>query len=159
MGTGAHLRCTGKGRKERVTPLTKPLARDLARWLTQRRAAPTDPLFPNQRGARLSADAVRHLLAKHVTAAVGGCPTLATKNVTPHTLRHSCAMNLLHAGIDTSSIALWLGHESTRTTQTYLHADLKIKEQALALTAPPLATTRRTRYRPDDQLLAFLEAL
>lgn len=158
LGTGAHVRCTGKGRKERVTPLTKPLARQLARWLTDREAATGDPLFPNVRGGRLSTDAVGRLVSKHLAVAARSCPSLTGKDVTPHTLRHSCAMNLLQAGIDTSSIALWLGHESIRTTQIYLHADLNLKEQTLALAAPPTAPSR-TRYRPNDRLLAFLEAL
>jgi len=158
LGTGPHVRCTGKGRKQRVTPLTKPLARQLARWLSDRNAAPDDPLFPNIRGGRLSTDAVGRLVTKHVAVAARSCATLNGKDVTPHTLRHSCAMNLLQAGIDTSAIALWLGHESTRTTQLYLHADLHLKEQTLALAAPPTAPSR-TRYRPGDRLLAFLEAL
>lgn len=160
FGTGAHVRCTGKGRKERITPLTKPLARELARWLTERCAAAHDPLFPTMRGNRLSSDAVQRLLAKHVAVAAGNCPSLTNKHVTPHTLRHSCAMNLLQAGIDTSSISLWLGHANTQPTQAYLHADLTMKERALALTAPPDGNTRPAkRYRPPDRLLAFLEAL
>lgn len=157
FGAGAHLRCTGKGRRERATPLTKTTARLLADWLHERGANPGDPLFATRAGGRLSTDAVADLLAKHVAVAAVTCPTLATKNITPHTLRHSCAMNLLQAGIDTSSIALWLGHATTRSTQAYLHADLTIKEQALARTAPPEATGRR--YRPPDRLLAFLETL
>jgi len=160
FGPGAHVRCTGKGRKERITPLTKPLARQLGRWLTDRRAAAHDPLFPTMHGNRLSSDAVQRLLAKHLAVAAGNCPSLTTKHVTPHTLRHSCAMNLLQAGIDTSSISLWLGHANTRSTQAYLHADLTIKERALALTAPPEGSSRPAkRYRPPDRLLAFLEAL
>jgi site-specific recombinase XerD len=159
-GTGAHVRCTGKGRRERITPLTKPLARELARWLTERHATFEESLFPTARGDRLSNDAVQRLLAKHLAVAAKTCPSLATKHVTPHTLRHSCAMNLLQAGIDTSSISLWLGHANTRSTQAYLHADLTMKERALALTAPPQGSTRPAkRYRPPDRLLAFLEAL
>lgn len=158
FGVGAHIRCVGKGRKERCTPLTKPLARQLQAWLRDRHADASAPLFPSLTGRPLSTDAVERLLAKHVAAAARRCPTLATKHVTPHTLRHTCAMNLLRAGIDTSSIALWLGHANTQATQAYLHADLAIKERALDLAAPPEITGRR-RYRPPDRLLAFLENL
>ena len=157
VGVGAHLRCTGKGRKARTTPLTQPTADALRRWIDHRAAAPTDPLFTTRTGGRLSPDAIADLLAKHVAVAARHCPSLATKNVTPHTLRHTCAMNLLHAGIDPNSIALWLGHTSPRSTQPYLHADLQLKEHALAQAAPPGTGSRR--YQPKDSLLAFLEAL
>jgi integrase/recombinase XerD len=157
LGTGAHLRCTGKGRKQRATPLTRPTARLLQRWITDRRATRTDPLFPNRTGGHLSRDAVADLLAKHITAAARTCPTLASKNVTPHTLRHTAAMALLHAGVDSSTIALWLGHASTKATDVYIHADMATKEKALARTAPSNTGTRR--YRPGDTLLTFLENL
>jgi integrase/recombinase XerD len=158
LGTGAHIRCTGKGRKERATPLTKDLARQLSRWLAQRDAAPDDPLFPAASGSPMSADAVDRMLTKHVASTTAACPSLAGKRITPHTLRHTCAMNLLHAGIDTSSIALWLGHATTRTTDIYLHANMEQKEKALALVAPP-TKGNKTRYQPTDRLLAFLESL
>jgi integrase/recombinase XerD len=157
FGVGAHLRCDGKGRKERCTPLTKSTTKLLAASLSERRAAPSDPVFATATGHRLSTDAVARLLAKHVATATVGCPTLVRKTITPHTLRHTCAMNLLQAGVDTSSIALWLGHATTRSTDTYLHADLAMKEKALARTAPATQTARR--YKPPDRLLAFLEAL
>jgi integrase/recombinase XerD len=157
LGTGAHLRCTGKGRKQRCTPLTRPTARLLQAWVTHRRATPTDPLFPNRTDGRLSPDAVADLLAKYLPAAAAACPTLATKNVTPHTLRHTAAMALLHAGVDTSTIALWLGHANTKATDVYLHADLATKERALARTTPHGVSARR--YRPGDSLLTFLENL
>jgi integrase/recombinase XerD len=157
LGAGAHLSCTGKGRKQRCTPLTRPTARLLHRWITDRHAAPGDPLFPNRTGGRLSRDAVADLLGKYVTAAATACPALASKNVTPHTMRHTAAMTLLHAGVDTSTIALWLGHASTKATDVYLHADLALKQRALARTAPRTQDTKR--YRPADSLLAFLENL
>lgn len=157
FGVGAHLRCTGKGRRERVTPLGRPTARHLAEWVLQRRAAPTEPLFPARTGGHLSTDAVARLVSKHVAAASVSCPSLSAKTISPHTLRHTCAMNLLQAGIDTSSIALWLGHANTRSTQAYLHADMTMKEAALARTAPPDAIGHR--YQPSDELLAFLEGL
>jgi integrase/recombinase XerD len=158
FGAGAHVRCTGKGRKERCTPLTSTLARQLRTWLTDRQATPADPLFPTVNGRRMSTDAVERALAKNVAVASRCCPSLTTKKVTPHTLRHTCAMNLLRVGLDTSSIALWLGHANTQPTQAYLHADLAIKEQTLALAAPPEITGHR-RYRPPDRLLSFLEGL
>ena len=158
LGTGPHLRCTGKGRKQRVTPLTRPTARLLRAWITDRNAAPGDPLFPSRAGGHLSRDAVADLLDKHLPAARQACPSLEGKHVTPHTLRHSAAMALRHAGIDQSTIALWLGHATTRSTDIYMHADLAIKEQALEKTAPADAG-KPSRYKPDDSLLAFLESL
>ena len=157
LGAGANLRCHGKGRKERRTPLTRPAARIISDWLRERDGRPGDPLFPSRTGGRLSSDAVADLLTRHVTAAARQCPSLSSKNVTPHTLRHTTAMNLLHAGVDTSTIALWLGHAGTRATQAYLHADLALKEAALARTRQPAA--RQIRYRPPDRLLTFLESL
>ena len=129
----------------------------LRAWLRERAGSPTEPLFATRRGAPLSTDAIQWLLAKHAATALRRCPSLRGKRLSPHVLRHSCAMNLLHSGVDTSVIALWLGHESVQTTQAYLHADLTLKEQALARTAPP--NTTPGRYRPPDALLAFLEAL
>lgn len=157
LGTGANLQCRGKGRKQRATPMTRPTARVVRDWLTERRGEPTDPLFPNRAGGRLSPDAVADLLTKHVTTAARRCPSLKAKRVSPHTLRHTAAMTLLRAGVDTSTIALWLGHTGTKATHVYLHADLALKEAAPARTAPP--AVGRARYHPPDQLLAFLESL
>jgi site-specific recombinase XerD len=156
-GNGAHLRCHGKGRKERIVPLTRQTAAVLRAWLVERQGSPGDPLFPTRRGSPLSRDAVEHLIARHTTTATRHCPSLAAKQVSAHVLRHTTAMNLLKAGVDTSVIALWLGHEQPETTQIYLHADLELKERALARTTPP--NTRPGRYRPPDSLLAFLESL
>jgi integrase/recombinase XerD len=157
LGAGACVHCVGKGRKRRVTPLTSQTVAVLTVWLRERASNPIDPLFPGRRGRPLTTGAVAWLLTKHVDTAVHRCPTLARKNVTPHVLRHTAAMRLLQAGVDTSVIALWLGHESVQSTQVYLHADLALKEQALARTTPP--GTAPGRYRPPDTLLAFLEAL
>jgi integrase/recombinase XerD len=157
LGAGPHVSCHGKGRKQRITPLTKTTVTVLRAWLAERHAQPGQPLFPNRTGGRLSRDAVERRLASHLATATQHCPSLRTKNVTAHTLRHTAAMRLLHAGVDTSVIALWLGHEQTDTTQIYLHADLKLKEKALARTTPP--HTKPGRYKPPDQILAFLEAL
>lgn len=157
LDTGAHVRCRGKGRKERVTPLTSQTVAVLRVWLRQQPGNPGDPLFPTRRGGRLSPDAIQWLVAKYTTVATPQCASLRGKHVTPHTLRHSAAMSLLQAGVDLSTIALWLGHESPRSTQPYLHADLALKERALARTAPP--NTKPGRYRPPDTLLAFLKSL
>ena len=157
LGSGPHVSCHGKGRKERITPLTKATVAVLRAWLAERHGEPQQPLFPNRTGGLLSRDAVEKRLALHLTAAAGECPSLKEKAVTAHTLRHTAAMRLLHAGVDTSVIALWLGHEQADTTQIYLHADLELKEKALAKTTP--ANTKPGRYKPPDQLLAFLESL
>jgi site-specific recombinase XerD len=157
LGTGAHLRCHGKGRKERITPLTTEACSTLRVWLAERRGKPHDAVFPSRRGRPLSSDAVAVLVTRHTDTATGTCPSLRTKTVTPHVLRHTCAMRLLAVGADPSVIALWLGHENVETTQIYLHADLAIKERALARTAP--TGTKPGRYRPPDTLLAFLESL
>lgn len=157
LGTGAHIRCIGKGRKERCTPLRLETAGAIEVWLKERQGAPEHPLFPSLRGEALSRDALEHLVRKHCSTAARSCPSLAGKRVSPHTLRHSTAMELLQHGVDQSVIALWLGHESVETTQIYLHADMRLKEQALSrVTAPAIPPGR---YRPDDQLLAFLEGL
>lgn len=157
LGRGAHLLCHGKGRKQRCTPLTAPAAAVLHEWLSEHHCEPTEPLFPSSRGGPLSRDAVERLLAKYSAIAERTCPTLKGKRVSPHVLRHTSAMMLLHAGVDTTVIALWLGHETTRTTQIYLHADLTLKERALARTTPP--HTRPGRYLAPDALLAFLASL
>lgn len=157
LGTGAHLRCEGKGRKQRCTPLRREAVALIAAWLRERNGQPTDPVFPSVRGATLSRDAVERLVTKHTTTAQRHCASLTRKHVTPHVLRHTAAMELLRHGVDRTVIALWLGHESVETTQMYLHADMRLKEQALARTAP--ADIRPSRYRPGDRLLAFLESL
>ena len=156
LGAGAHIRCVGKGRKERSTPLRRDTAKLIQTWIGASRDAES-PLFPSIRGERLSRDALEHLVRKHCLTAARACPSLAGKRVTPHTLRHSTAMELLHHGVDQSVIALWLGHESVETTQIYIHADMRLKEKALSQVASPEAKTGR--YQPNDELLAFLEAL
>jgi len=157
LGVGAHLRCLGKGRKMRCTPLRPDVAAVLKEWLIEQDGGPDKPVFPSLNGSRLSADALQRLVAKHVATASRTCPSLRTKKVTPHTLRHGAAMTLLRRGVDLSVIALWLGHESTETTQVYLHADIKLKEQALARTTS--SGLAPYRFRPSDPLLAFLETL
>lgn len=157
LRTGAHVYCRGKGRKDRCTPLTTHTAAVLTEWLAQRRGPGTAPLFCTRSGTPMSSDAVSHLTSKYASMAAATCPILASKKVTPHTLRHSAAMTLLRAGIDLTVIALWLGHESPNSTRIYLHADMALKERAIARTSPP--DTEATRYKPPDDLLAFLEQL
>jgi site-specific recombinase XerD len=157
LGPGAHLRCLGKGRKHRQTPLRRDAVLVLEAWLRTPPGAPTDPVFPSLQGRPLSRDAVERLIARYAAAAAERCSSLKAKRVTPHVLRHSTAMELLRNGVDRSVIALWLGHESVETTQMYLHADLRLKEKALSHTTPLLV--KPARYKPSDQLLAFLEAL
>jgi site-specific recombinase XerD len=157
VATGAHVRVTGKGRKERCTPLSKNTRAVLAAWLREPRRAPEQPLFPNARGGQLSSHGVHYLLAKHVLAAAEVCPSLKQKRVSPHVLRHTTAMDLLHEGNEQCVIALWLGHESIETTQVYLDADLEMKQRILDKTTPP--NGKRGRYRPEDKLLAFLKSL
>jgi integrase/recombinase XerD len=157
LATGAHVNCIGKGRKQRITPLTKQTVKVLRAWLAERAGHPSDPLFPTSQGRQLSRDALERRVTKHAATAADACPSLRTKHVTPHVLRHTTAMRLLHAGNDTTVIALWLGHEQEETTHIYLHADLTIKERALARTNPPDGAPGR--YRPPDPLLTFLEAL
>jgi site-specific recombinase XerD len=157
LGTGAHVRCVGKGRKERCTPLAKTTVAVLNAWLREPPKRNTETLFPNATGGRLSSDSVADLLSKHVALACKSCPSHRKKHVTPHVLRHSMAMGLLQAGVDRAVIALWLGHESVETTQIYLEANLAMKEQILAKTTPPGGMPGR--YRPGDELLAFLQNL
>lgn len=156
-GRGPHVRVQGKGRKERITPLTGHSVKVLRPWLDERGGAPADPVFPSPSRGPLGRDAIRKLVVKHADAAAATCPSMAAKSVSVHTLRHSCAMNLLQSGVDLATIALWLGHEDLRTVQHYLHADLALKERALARTTPPNAMPGR--YRPPDAVLAFLESL
>jgi integrase/recombinase XerD len=157
LGTGAHLFCRGKRRKQRVVPLTAQTVKALKRWLKERGGEPEEPLFPSNRGGPLSRDAVAWLINKHTTTAAANCPSLKTKRVTAHVLRHTNAMALLESEISTTMIALWLGHEQESTTRGYLHGDLRLKQRVLDRTAPP--GTRPGRYRATDPLLKFLEDL
>ena len=157
LGTGAHIRVIGKGRKERCTPLAKPTAAVLKAWLRTPSRGDGHVLCPNAKGERLSVHGVKYMLSKHGANAVRVCPSLKGKRITVHLLRHTMALELLQAGVDRAVIALWLGHESVETTQIYLEATLAMKEQALAKTSPPHGMPGR--YRPGDQLLNFLNSL
>ena len=157
LGTGPHVRCQGKGRKQRATPLTKSTVAVVTAWIKRQGQDSTQFLFPSARGGRLSADAVQHLVARHVATAQKVCPSLSKKRITPHVLRHTAAMELLQAGVDRSLIAIWMGHASMESTEPYLHADLALKEQILAKTQP--VQSPPGRYRPGDRLLTFLKSL
>jgi integrase/recombinase XerD len=155
LESGPYLRCYGKGRKERCTPLTKDTARVLKEWLKQRNTKPTEPIFATRQGHALSRDAVERLVAKYARLAAANCPSIKKKRVSPHVLRHTAAVDLLQAGVDRCLIALYLGHESVETTQIYLSADLTMKEKALSRVVPLGAKV--SRFKPDDRLMAFLE--
>jgi len=157
LGTGPFVHCTGKGRKERATPLTKTTVTVMKNYLAERGGRPDEPVFAGPGGRSLSRDAIRRLVERHATEAARNCPSLSRKRPSPHTLRHSCAMRLLETGTDITTIALWLGHESSRTSEIYLHAHLALKERAISKTAPPGTPSRR--YKPADSVLAFLESL
>lgn len=159
LAAGAWVRCNGKGRKERCTPLTRATVQVLRVWLRELGGDPASPLFPSRTGGHLTRSAIWRLVAKHTTTAQARCPSLAGKNITPHVLRHTAAMRLLRAPtpVDTATIALWLGHETLDSTNKYLHADMELKRRALDRTTPTNA--KPGRYRPPDRLLAFLESL
>lgn len=157
LGTGAHLTCTGKGRRQRTTPLTKATVTTMMTYLTDRMTRSGAALFCGPHGQPLSRDALEHRLAKHVTAAANTCPTMVPKHITMHTLRHTAAMNLLAAGVDVSVIALWLGHADTHSTDAYLHADMTIKQAAIDRTRPP--TVGPGIYQPEPDILTWLTAL
>ncbi|MGH3180469.1 MAG: tyrosine-type recombinase/integrase [Streptosporangiaceae bacterium] len=157
LDAGPHVHCTGKGRKERRTPLDKPTVRVLLSWLAERPGQPGDPLFPTRRGNVMSRDTFQARLDLCKLTAAQACPSLAAKDLAPHVLRHSCAMALRRSGVDISVIGLWLGHEDLKSTQIYLHADLELKERALARTTPP--DVAPGRYKAPDPLLAYLESL
>ena len=157
LTAGANVHTIGKGRKERRTPLVPTTKAILKTWLTERAGNPSDPLFPTTTNKHPSRDAIERRLARSVTLAGHNCPSIKTKRVTMHTLRHTAAMRLLLAGNDITVIALWLGHEQISTTNIYLHADMTQKQKAIDSVRPP--TTRQGRYQAPDTLLAFLEAL
>jgi integrase/recombinase XerD len=157
LGAGAHVRTIGKGRKERVAPLTRETVAILRAWTRELDENPGSPLFPSRDGGHLSRDAVERRLATHVDAARNSCPSLWAKHITMHVLRHTSAMNLRAAGVDTATIALWLGHAQERTTHIYLHADLALKQRTLDRITPP--TGKPGRYKAPDRILRFLDSL
>jgi integrase/recombinase XerD len=159
LGVAAHVKCLGKGRKRRDTPLDKPTVKLLRAWMVERRGEADDALFPSRRGGRLSPDAVQRLVAKHLATARNACPSLANKQVSTHNLRHSCAMDLLRNGLDVAVLALWLGHEKLESVNAYIQADPTLKQRAVDRHTPLNPTAKPGRYKPSDDLLAFLERL
>ena len=157
IGAGGHVRCEGKGRRQRAVPLTHSAQQVLKVWMAERAGRTSDPLFPTRTGRRLTPDAIERRVTIHAATAGRHCPSLTTKKLHPHVLRHSCAMSLLQANVDVAVLALWLGHADMRSTDAYVHADLGIKERALAMTTP--APIKPGRYKPPDAVLAFLEGL
>lgn len=157
-GRGAHIACRGKGRRDRITPLNPATSKAVRLWLTESPGRPEMPVF-TARGTdrKMSTDAVAQRIQLHAATAAAACPTMSGRAISPHVLRHSCSMHMLAAGIDATTIALWLGHESPESTKPYLHADLNLKQRALDRTAPH--RTKPGRYKPPDTLLAFLEGL
>jgi integrase/recombinase XerD len=153
----SYIQCFGKGRKERCTPLTGQVVATLRAWLKEVREELAAPVFPNIHGGFLTPDSVQYLLRKYTASAKKECPSLKAKSVSPHVLRHTTAMQLLQAGVDRSVIALWLGHSRVETTQVYLEASLKMKEEILKKTSPMKTSTRR--FQAGDQLLSFLQGL
>ena len=157
LGAGAHVKCLGKGRKHRCTPLRKDTVAVLRSWLQERRGQPADPAFPTRQGTPLGHDGLEYLLNKHLAVARNQCPSLKEKRITPHSLRHSLAMSLLGHGVDSSTIALWLGHEQVATTSIYLQSDMQLKQKALSKTH---ARGVRTRcFKTTDRVLSFLKSL
>jgi site-specific recombinase XerD len=147
----------GKVRKQRTVPLWKETAVEIRHWMQYVGLRAEQPLVTSRRGLPITRSSVAERISLAVTAAIKTCPQLQQRKVSPHTLRHSTAMHLLQAGMDITVIALWLGHESPVTTHDYVEADLAMKEHALATIGPP--ETKRTRYRPTDALMKFLEGL
>lgn len=157
LGAGPYIACTGKGRRQRLTPLTKTTVTTMTNYLAERRSRPGVALFCGPHGQPLSRDALEHRLARHLATAAITCPSIGAKHVTMHTLRHTAAMNLLSAGVDVSVIALWLGHADTHSTAAYLHADMATKQAAIDRTRPP--EVNPGTYQPEPDLLAWLTAL
>lgn len=157
IGAGPYVACTGKGRRQRVTPLTRATVAIMTTYLAERINRPGTALFCGPHGQPLSRDALEHRLARHLITATTTCPSLTGKHVTMHTLRHTTAMNLLTAGVDVAVIALWLGHADTHSTDAYLHADMAIKQAAIDRTRPP--DVKPGTYQPAPDILAWLTAL
>jgi integrase/recombinase XerD len=159
QATGSHIRCVGKGRRERSTPLDPATAAAVGEWLDHTSGRPSDPLFParGRTSRKLTRDGFQARLDKYQKIASQDQPSLAGKRLFPHLFRHTKAMNMRFAGHDVSIIALWLGHQDVSSTMKYLHADLKLKERALDRTA--VTEQQLGRYRPSDTVLDFLDSL
>jgi len=157
FGSNTYVQLHGKGRKERTVPLWPRTARVLQRWFHELEVTPDSLAFPTIRRTVMSADGLNHLLQQAVQRAGTDCPSLLTKRVTPHVVRHATAMHLLQSGVDIATIALWLGHESIEITHGYVEADLASKQKALEKLTPAQGQLRR--FQPEDELLRFLAGL
>ncbi len=156
LSNGPYVKCQGKGRKERCTPLTKNTTRILRSWLKER-PVDSEYFFTTSLGKKLSSDAIQARVKIYAQKAAQKCPSIAKKRITPHVLRHTAAMQLLQSGVDRSIISLWLGHESYETTQMYLSADLKIKEKIIEKVK--YVNGRNTRFKPTNDIFLFLKTL
>lgn len=152
----SSIHVLGKGRRERVLPLWKETVTALKAWLAVRPSGGDRELFLNAVGRAMTRSGFEYILAKHVATAAGKQPSIARKRVTPHVLRHTCAMHTLQATRDVRKVALWLGHASLQSTEVYLRADPTEKLEALDARAPPIL--RRGSFKAPDKLLAMLLA-
>jgi len=159
LSISPYISIMGKGRKERETPLNKVTVNRLKEWIAKNRMLDEEYIFATKQRKILSRDAIEKLVKKHVEKTGVKCPTIKSKNVTPHTLRHTTAMRMLQSGTHLSVIALWLGHESPRSTQPYIHADMKIKKAAMDRMGQVTIDTANESFVEDDDLLNFLENL
>lgn len=148
------VRILGKGRRERVLPLWKRTSANLRAWLAIRGEAAVPELFLNARGGAMTRTGFEYVLKQHLGSAEKKCPSLSSKRVSPHTLRHGCAMLMLQTTHDIRKVALWLGHSSVQTTEIYLRADPTGKLEAVSALTPPALC--RGRFRAPDQLIAML---
>lgn len=153
----AYIECCGKGRKNRVIPLSKESIKCLSLWSKETHSTSSDIVFPTIHNHKISADTVQYMLKKYSMAAAKHCHSLVLKKVTPHMLRHTTAMGLVQNNVELASVALWLGHESIKTTYMYLKADMAMKEKILKK-LPPL-NIKTSRYKPKAEIMTFLKNL
>ena len=153
IGKSPFITVIGKGRKERSIPIDRVLAKTLSKWLAETKALGYSHLFPSIRGEQMSSDAVQHLLRKYVSIAKKDAPSLEKKKISPHSLRHTTAMNLLNRGVDIQIIALWLGHEQIDTTQIYLSESMTLKRKALSRTKLSFALSKPLKLKTDTSFL------
>lgn len=153
--TAATIHVMGKGRRERVLPLWKETVTAIKKWLAVRNHNGDSELFLNAAGRAMTRSGFEYILTKHVVTAAGKQPSIGKKRVTPHVLRHTCAMHTLLATKDVRKVSLWLGHASLQSTEIYLRADPTAKLEALAITAPPML--KPGRFQAPDKLLAMLQ--
>lgn len=149
----------GKGRKERTVPLWKTTTNFLVKFMHENEIQSNDYLLSGRNVKHLTRSGVRYRINCIVKKASCDCPSLESKSVSPHVFRHSTAMSLLQSGIDISTIAIWLGHESIETTHKYMVADIRLKEKALEKLHEPESSHQEYRYQASDDILQFLNSL